>query len=136
MQDLLKALNDCYRHELTMVVRYSNYALHAAGIDRMHLKELFEKSAKDSLEHAAKVGPKIFSLGGTPQGKLAEDLGEVPAGNEALLEQALKDAEASVALYADTIPLVKKDLALRELLVHILKEEQEEADELRMLVRK
>lgn len=136
MQDLIKALNDCYRHELTMVVRYSNYALHSTGIDRMHLNELFEAGAKDSLEHAAKVGLKIFSLGGTPQGKVAEDLGSVPAGNEGMLEQALKDAEASVNLYSETIPLVKKDLALRELLVHILKEEQEEADELRMLVRK
>ena len=136
MDDTLKALNECYRHEQTMIVRYVNYAVMVGGIDRLHLNELFLKSATDSMGHAGKVGAKIVALGGVPQGKVAEDLSIVPGDALKMLEQALKDEEAAVKLYDLAIPLAKKDLALRELLVHILKDEQEGVDELKMLLKK
>ncbi len=135
MDDTVKALNDCYRHELTLLVRYLNYATQVFGLDRLHLVDLFKKNAGDCMAHAEKVGAKIASLGGTPQGKVGEDL-TVPHGSEKMLEQALKDEEAAVALYGEAVAVAKKDLALRETLVHILKEEQAGVDELRLLLRK
>ncbi len=136
MDDLGRALNHCYRHELTMMVRYLNFSIRVTGLDRLHLAEFFARSAEDSKGHAAKVGLKILGLGLTPQGKIAEDLESVPAGAEKMLEQALKDEEAALSAYAEAVGLVKKDLALREMLVHILKDEQSHIDELRMILKK
>jgi bacterioferritin (cytochrome b1) len=136
MDELLKSLNDVYRHEQTMIVRYLNYSILVAGLDRLHLAGLFRKNSADSIGHAEKVGAKIAALGGAPQGKISEDLSAVPPDAAQMLEQALKDEQAAVALYDAAIPLAKKDLALRELLVHLLKEEQASVDELRLLVRK
>jgi len=134
MDDTLKALNDCYRHELTLLVRYLNYSTQVAGFDRLHLVDLFKKNAGDCMAHAEKVGAKIVALGGAPQGKIGEDLA-VPHGARKMLEQALKDEEAAVALYVEAVAVAKKDLALRETLVHILKEEQAGVDELKLLLR-
>ncbi len=136
MDDLMKALHECYRHEQTMVVRYLNFSVLVGGLDRLHLAELFRKNADDSMGHAGKVGSKIVAQGGVPQGKVGEDLAAVPGDAVRMLEQALKDEQAAVALYEAAIPLAKKDLALRETLVHILKEEQASVDELRLLLRK
>jgi bacterioferritin (cytochrome b1) len=135
MDDTLKALNECYRHELTLAARYLNLSVLVSGLDRLHLAELFRKSSSDSLGHAEKVGAKIVSLGGAPQGKLAEDLGAAPGDARKMLEQALRDEQAAVELYDRAIGLSKKDLALRETLVHILKEEQASVDELRLLLK-
>ncbi|MBI4483181.1 MAG: ferritin-like domain-containing protein [Acidobacteria bacterium] len=136
MDALLKALNECYRHELTMILRYLNYSMHVTGLDRLHLTEFFRESAQDSMGHATKLGEKIVALGGTAQGKVTEDLGVVPHGTERMLQQALKDEESALSGYSEAIPLAKGDLALREVLVHILKEEQAHADELKLLLKK
>lgn len=136
MDETLKALTECYRHELTMVVRYLNFAALVPGMDRLHLTEFFRKSAVDSIGHAEKLAPKILALGGAPHGKVTEDLGTVPGSAEKMLEQALKDEEAAVELYETAVPTVKKDLALREVLVHLLKEEQASVDELKQLLRR
>lgn len=136
MDKLVKALNDCYRHELTTAVRYAHYATCISGMDRLHLAEFLKGKSEESLGHASKVGTRILAAGGTPEGKISEDLGGMPAAAEQMLEQALKDEEAAVALYGKAIPLVKNQLALREVLVHILKDEQASVDELRLLLRK
>jgi bacterioferritin (cytochrome b1) len=136
VDETLKALNECYRHELTMIARYLNFSILVSGLDRLHLADFFKKNSTDSIGHAGKIGAKIVALGGTPQGKVTEDLAAVPADAEGMLRQALKDEEAAVALYDAAVPLAKKDLALRELLVHLLKEEQASVDEIRLLLRK
>lgn len=136
MDELSKALNACYQHEMTLVVRYNNLAIQVGGLDRLHLEEFFKASAEESIGHAAKVGTWILGLGGSPQGKVSEDLGEVPEGVEKMLQRALADEQAAVDLYAKAIPLAKTDLALREALVHILKEERTGVDELKLLLKK
>ena len=136
MDETLKALNECYRHELTMIARYLNCSVLVPGLERFHLADFFKKSATDSIGHAEKVGAKIVALGGAPQGKVTEDLAAVPADAEGMLKQALKDEETAVSLYDAAVPLAKKDLALRELLVHLLKEEQASVDEIRLLLKK
>jgi bacterioferritin (cytochrome b1) len=135
VDETMKALNECYRHELTLVVRYLNFAAVVGGLDRLHLSEFFRRSAADSMGHAGAVGLKIAAMGGTPQGKVTEDLAAAPHDARRMLEQALKDEEAAAALYDAAVPLAKKDLALREMLVHILKEERASADELKVLLR-
>jgi bacterioferritin (cytochrome b1) len=135
MDETIKALNEIYRHELTLVARYLNCSVLVAGIDRLHLADFFKAAASDSMGHAQAVGAKIVALGGAPSGKIAEDLAAVPATAQKMLEQALKDELAAVALYDAAVPLAKKDLALRETLVHILKDEQASVDELRQLLR-
>ena len=136
MDDTLKALNDLYRQELTMIVRYLNYSIQVSGLDRLHLAGFFKANATDSMGHAEKIGAKIVALGGAPHGKVGEDLSLVPHGVEKMLEQSLRDEEAALSMYADAVPLAKKDLALREMLVHILKEEQGHVDELKLLLKK
>ena len=136
MDDTLKALNEIYRHEQTMIVRYLNCSILVSGLDRLHLADFFKTSATDSIGHAEKIGAKLVALGGSPQGKVTEDLSTVPPDAVRMLEQSLKDEQAAVTLYEAAVPLAKKDLALREMLVHILKEEQASVDEIRLLLKK
>lgn len=136
MDDTVKSLNEIYRHELTLVARYVNFAVQVGGIDRLHLADFFLQNAKDSIGHAEKIGGKIVAYGAAPQGKVSEDLSIVPGDATKMLEQALKDEEEAVKLYDRAVGLAKKDLALRELLVHILKDEQEGVDELKLLLKK
>ncbi|MBI4565742.1 MAG: ferritin-like domain-containing protein [Planctomycetes bacterium] len=135
MDEMLKALQECYRHELTLAVRYVNFAVQVSGLDRLHLVELFKGNATDSIGHAEKIGAKIVAKGGTPQGKVSEDLAGAPGSVQKMLEQALKDEETAVTLYSAAVPLAKNDLALRETLVHILKDEQASVDELKLLLK-
>ncbi|HTF58188.1 MAG TPA: ferritin-like domain-containing protein [Planctomycetota bacterium] len=136
MDDLVRALNACYQHELTLVVRYLNGSVQVGGLDRLHLAEFLKSSAEESMGHAEKVGAWILGLGATPQGKVTEDLGGVPDGAEKILQRALADEQTAVEAYSKAVPLAKKDTALREMLVHILKEERSGVDELKLLLRK
>ena|SRR5258706_14987316 len=136
MDDLAKALNACYLHEMTLVVRYLNVSIRVDGLDRFHLAEFFKESAGESMGHAEKMGAVMLGLGMAPQGKVTEDLGDAPEGAEKMLERALHDERAAVEAYSKAIPLAKNDLALRETLVHILKEERAGLDELKLLLKK
>jgi bacterioferritin len=134
--ELAKALNACYQHELTLVVRYLNASVRVSGIDRLHFAEFFKESAEESMGHAEKVGARMLGLGIDPNGKVAEDLADSPDSVEKLLDRAIQDESAAVQAYAKAITLAKNDLALRETLVHILKEERAGLDELKLLVKK
>ena len=136
MSELAKALNDCYQHELTLVVRYLNLSVRVAGHDRLHFAEFFKESATESIGHAEKVGARMLGLGIEPEGKVAEDLADAPATLEKMLERAYHDEEAAAQAYSKAIALAKNDLALRETLVHILKEERSGLDELKLIMRK
>jgi bacterioferritin (cytochrome b1) len=136
MDNLMDALQNCYRHELTLLVRYTNFSIVVGGMERLHLAEFFRKNAADCMSHAVKVGAKILALGGAPQGKITESLPSAPQGTEKMLRQALADEQAAVALYGEAAALAKKDLALRETLMHILKDEQASVDELRLILEK
>jgi len=136
MSDLAKALNDCYQHELTLVVRYLNLAVRVGGLDRLHLAEFFKQNAADSIGHSEKVGARMMGMGLLPHGKVTEDLGEAPETADKMLERALQDESAAVDAYSKAIALAKNDLALRETLVHILKDERDGLDELKLLLKK
>ncbi|HEU4339629.1 MAG TPA: ferritin-like domain-containing protein [Planctomycetota bacterium] len=136
MDDLGKALNACYQHELTLVVRYLNLAVRVTGLDRLHLADFFKESASESIGHAAKVGGRMMGLGIAPHGKVSEDLGESPETAEKMLERALHDESAAADAYSKAITLAKNDLGLRETLIHILKDERDGLDELKLLLKK
>jgi bacterioferritin len=136
MDELAKALNACYQHELTLVVRYLNLSVRVSGLDRLHFAEFFKESAAESIGHAEKVGARIVGLGMETHGKVAEDLGEVPGDLEKMLQRAVADEDAAVQAYSRAIALAKNDLALRETLVHILKDERAGLDELKLLLKK
>jgi len=136
MSELAKALNDCYQHELMLVIRYLNLSVRVGGLDRLHFAEFFKESASESIGHAEKVGARMVGLGIDPQGKVGDDLGDVPATLEKMLERAIRDEETAVQAYSKAIALAKNDLALRETLVHILKDERAGVDELKLIMRK
>ena len=136
MDELAKALNACYQHELTLVVRYLNLSVRVSGLDRLHFAEFFQESAAESIGHAGKVGARIVGLGLETHGKVAEDLGDVPADLEKMLQRAVADEDAAVQAYSRAIALAKNDLALRETLVHILKDERAGLDELKLMLKK
>ena len=96
MDELSKALNACYQHELTLVVRYLNLSVRVSGLDRLHFAEFFKESAAESITHAEKVGARMVGLGLNPHGKVAEDLAEVPDTLEKMLECAAVDEDAAV----------------------------------------
>ena len=135
MEELAKALNACYQHEMTLVVRYLNLSVRVGGLDRLHFAEFFKESAAESSGHAEKVGARMVGLGIEPHGKVAEDLADVPADLHKMLERAVADEEAAVQAYSKAIALAKNDLALRETLVHILKDERAGVDELKLLLK-
>ena len=136
MDDLGKALNACYQHELTLVVRYLNLSVRVSGLDRLHLAEFFKESASESIGHAEKVGARMVGLGHPPTGKISEELEGVPETVDKMLERALHDEKAAADAYSKAVALAKNDLGLRETLIHILKDERDGIDELKLLLKK
>src|SRR5687767_10375986 len=99
MSELGKALNACFQHELTLVVRYLNLSVRVGGLDRLHLAEFFKESAAESIGHAEKVGARMMGLSLAPHGKVSEDLEEAPDSVQEMLERALRDETAAAEAY-------------------------------------
>lgn len=127
--DLIKTLNSLLADELTAINQYIVHAEMSAnwGYERLH--EHFEKRAIDEMKHAEKLIYRILFLEGTPTVSELRKMSigaEIPlqlAGDHALEMGAIKAYNEAIKQAGDA-----NDFATREILEHILEDEDRHID--------
>ncbi len=127
--DVIKFLNKALKNELTAI---NQYFLHSRMLKDWGISKLAEKEYKESIEemeHADDLIERILFLNGLPN---LQDLGKLRIGEN--VEEIL---DCDLALEHDAIPLLRdaiehcekvRDYVSRDLLDHILKNEEEHVD--------
>jgi bacterioferritin len=126
---LIQALNDLLADELTAI---NQYMVHSEmcdnwGYERLH--KHFEKRAIDEMKHAEKLIGRILFLEGTPvvsklnKISIGPDVPAMFANDHAAEMIAVKSYNAAIKLAGDI-----NDFATREILEHILQDEDRHID--------
>jgi bacterioferritin len=131
---LLETLNSLLADELTAV---NQYMVHAEMCDNWGYEKLhkhFEKRAIDEMKHAEKLIARILFLEGTP---IVSNLRKMQVG-AAVPDQLENDHElefGAIKSYNDAIKLAgdSGDFATREILEHILTDEDRHIDNIEEL---
>ncbi|HSW10841.1 MAG TPA: bacterioferritin [Bacillota bacterium] len=131
---LIKVLNSLLADELTAINQYMVHSEMCANWGYGKLHERIEKRAIVEMKHAEKLIARILFLEGTP---VVSDLKEINIGAEIPKQLAfdLAAEKGAVAAYNAAILVAgeARDFATRELLEHILTDEDEHVDEIEAL---
>ena len=126
---LIETLNSLLSDELTAINQYMVHSEMCANWGYEKLHKHFEKRAIDEMKHAEKLIGRILFLEGSPTvsnlGKMmiGEDVPKQLAGDRALEMGAIKAYNAAIKLAGDVT-----DFATREILEHILQDEDAHID--------
>ena len=127
--DVIKFMNKALKNELTAI---NQYFLHSRMLKDWGISKLAEKEYKESIEemeHADDLIERILFLGGLPN---LQDLGKLSIGEnvEEILDCDLALEHEAIPLLRDAIEHCEKvrDYVSRDLLDHILKNEEEHVD--------
>lgn len=128
-EKLLKTLNALLSEELTAINQYMVHSEMSANWGYEKLHKHFEKQAIDEMKHAEKLIGRILFLEGIP---VVSKLGQISIGADASKQLANDHAleMAAIKAYNDAIQLAGEvgDFATREILEHILQEEDAHID--------
>ena len=127
--DVLAALNDILTAELTGI---NQYFVHFRMLENWGYKRLAQQKREESIEemkHADKVIERILYLDGVPN---LQRLGPVRVGEEPIemhkLDLTLEREAVARLNQAIALCLDRKDAGTRELLEHLLVDEEESVD--------
>lgn len=118
-KDLIDGLNIDLAAEWGTIIRYTYQAAKCTGLVGEELRDIFQREAKDEIEHASFLMDVITDLGGEPttQPKSIEK----PNGIKAMLELDIKLEEEDVKHYmahaqlADELGFVELKVKLEEM---------------------
>jgi len=133
-EKLLETLNSLLSDELTAINQYMVHSEMCANWGYEKLHKHFEKHAVDEMKHAEKLIGRILFLEGTPVvnklGRLSigADVSKQLAGDHALELGANQAYNKAIKLAGDV-----NDFATREMLEHILQEEDAHIDRIEAL---
>ncbi len=134
VRELIDGLNEDLAHEYTAVIQYIQNAARVSGLGREVLKPLFEKEARDEINHALYLANKIVALGGVPVVKPYE---VKQTGDLRELIQVSIDAEKdTIRRYTMRIEQAERagEIGLKVKLEEMLAEETEHKEELERLL--
>ena len=133
-EKLLKTLNALLSEELTAINQYMVHSEMSANWGYEKLHKHFEKLAMDEMKHAEKLIGRILFLEGVP---IVSELGQISIGADASKQLANDHAleMAAIKAYNDAIQLAGEvgDFATREILEHILQDEDAHIDRIEEL---
>jgi len=136
-QDIVKLLNDSLATELVCILRYKRHHFTAQGLSSPKIAEEFMVHALEETEHADRLAKRIVQLGGSPDFSPDSLTGRSHAAYDdstdlkAMIRANLIAERVAIEAYSQIIGLIgDKDPATRRLLVDILTDEQEHAEEL------
>jgi bacterioferritin len=133
-EKLLETLNSLLSDELTAINQYMVHSEMSANWGYEKLHKHFEKQAFDEMKHAEKLIGRILFLEGTP---IVSKLGRMSIGADASKQLASDHALELAAnqAYNKAIKLAGdvNDFATREMLEHILQEEDAHIDRIEAL---
>jgi len=128
-EKLLGTLNSLLSDELTAISQYMVHSEMSANWGYEKLHKHFEKRAIDEMKHAEKLIGRILFLEGTP---IVNKLGRMSIGADASKQLASDHAleTGAIQAYNQAIKLAGEvnDFATREILEHILQEEDAHID--------
>jgi bacterioferritin len=128
-EKLLKTLNALLSDELTAINQYMVHSEMCANWGYEKLHKHFEKRAIDEMKHAEKLIGRILFLEGTPT---VSNLGKITIGPDVPGQLAGDHAleMGAIKAYNDAIKLAGEvsDFATREILEHILQDEDAHID--------
>jgi bacterioferritin len=131
---LIETLNSLLADELTATSQYMVHSEMAANWGYEKLHKHFEKRAIDEMKHAEKLIGRILFLEGRP---IVSNLKEIKIGAEvpAQLNYDHSAESGAIKAYNDAILQAGdlKDFATREILEHILSEEDKHIDAIEAL---
>ena len=131
---LIETLNDLLSDELSAINQYIVHSEMCAnwGYDKLHQR--FEKRAIDEMKHAEKLIARILFLEGIP---VVSNLKPIHIGSDVAkqLENDRQAEEGAIAAYNAAIKLAGdvNDFATREVLEHILNDEDDHMDKIEEL---
>lgn len=131
---LIETLNSLLADELTAINQYIVHSEMCAnwGYSKLHGK--FEKRAIDEMKHAEKLVGRILFLEGIP---IVSKLKDIHIGSDVakMLEYDRQAEEGAIAAYNAAIKLAGEvnDFATREILEHILNDEDDHIDKIEEL---
>jgi len=133
-EKLLKTLNSLLSEELTAINQYMVHSEMSANWGYEKLHKHFEKLAMGEMKHAEKLIGRILFLEGVP---IVSELGQISIGADASKQLANDHAleMAAIKAYNDAIQLAGEvgDFATREILEHILQDEDAHIDRIEEL---
>lgn len=133
-QNLIAAMNALLADELSAVNQYMVHSEMSANWGYEKLHKYFEKRAIDEMKHAEILIGRIIFLEGMP---IVSKLNDISIGSDAAKqlvndhtaeEGAIKSYNAAIVLAGEV-----KDFATREILEHILNDEDRHIDEIEEL---
>jgi bacterioferritin len=136
-EDIVKLLNDSLATELVCVLRYKRHHFTAQGLSSPKIAEEFMVHAQEETGHADRLAKRIVQLGGepdfSPDSLTARSHADYDDSTDlkAMIRANLIAERVAIEAYSQIIDMIgDKDPATRRLLVDILTDEQEHADEL------
>lgn len=137
-----KLLNDALATEYVCVLRYMRHYFMASGMLAEGIKQEFLEHAKQEQEHAHKIAERIVQLGGepdlNPDTLTARSHAEYKEGKDLkdMVKEDLIAERIAIESYREMIAYIgDRDTTTKRLLMWILAEEEEHADEFADLLK-
>ncbi|MBI5716953.1 MAG: ferritin-like domain-containing protein [Burkholderiales bacterium] len=140
-EEIVALLGGALATELVCMLRYRRHYFMANGLASPHVAEEFLAHANEELGHADRIAERIAQLGGEPDFRpdslAARSLADYDdaADLTAMIKADLAAERVAIEAYRQMIALVAdKDPTTRTLLEGILANEEEHAEDLRVLI--
>lgn len=133
-------LNSALATEILCVLRYRHHQIIAKGINYIQISEEFREHAEEEEQHMLMIAERINQLGANPdfnpKSVIDKTLTEYGKGTDLqeMIKEDLIAERAVISFYRKLIEWFQADSTTRTMLEHILKDEEDHADELANLL--
>jgi bacterioferritin len=141
VERIVDVLNDVLATEIVCVLRYKNHYYTSTGIDSAGVAAEFLQHATEEQGHADMVAARIVQLGGKPDlnpaGLMTRSHAQYEIGDnlETMVREDLVAERIAIESYAEIIRwLGDDDIITRQLMIDILKVEEEHAEDMASLL--